>query len=104
MWRPGRAVVPAIAAAVEPTELGGYVLEPATGPEASLPLSDEMLRAWPSGNLFGLTQGAAMGWKPEDLLDPQYLILSTQGGVRQPDGRVRGAFGGVGGACPVHSS
>lgn len=58
----------------------------ATGPEGALPLSDEMLRTWPSGDLFGLTQNAAMGWAPDDLLDPQYLILSTQGGVRQPDG------------------
>ena len=45
-----------------------------------------MLRDWPSGDLFGLTQNAGMGWKPEDLLGPQYLILSTQGGVRAPDG------------------
>lgn len=58
----------------------------AAGPEGALPLSDEMLRSWPSGDLFGLTQNAAMGWSPEDLLNPQYLILSTQGGVRQPDG------------------
>ncbi len=55
----------------------------AAGPEGSLPLSDAMLRSWPSGDLFGLTQGAAMGWTPEDLLDPQYLILSTQGGLRR---------------------
>jgi putative YjhG/YagF family dehydratase len=27
-----------------------------------------------------------MGWNPADLLGPQYLILSTQGGVRAPDG------------------
>ncbi len=58
----------------------------AAGPEGSLPLSDEMLREWPSGDLFGLTQNAAMGWAPEELLAPQYLILSTQGGLRRPDG------------------
>src|SRR5438477_11506534 len=45
-----------------------------------------MLRSWPSGDLFGLSQAAGMGWKPEELLGPQFLILSTQGGVRAPDG------------------
>lgn len=58
----------------------------ATGPTGKLPLSDEMLRTWSSGDLFGMTQNAGMGWKPEDLLGPQYLVLSTQGGVRAPDG------------------
>jgi putative YjhG/YagF family dehydratase len=58
----------------------------AAGPSGRLPLTDEMLRDWSSGDLFGLTQNAGMGWKPEDLLGPQYLILSTQGGVRAPDG------------------
>jgi putative YjhG/YagF family dehydratase len=58
----------------------------AAGPSGKLPLTDEMLRTWSSGDLFGLTQAAGMGWKPEDLLGDQYLILSTQGGVRAPDG------------------
>lgn len=58
----------------------------APGPKGALPLTDEILRTWSSGDLFGLTQNAGMGWKPEDLLGPQYLILSTQGGVRAPDG------------------
>src|SRR6187455_787317 len=58
----------------------------APGPQGKLPLTDDMLRNWSSGDLFGLTQNAGMGWKPEDLLGPQYLILSTQGGVRAPDG------------------
>ena len=56
------------------------------GPAGMLPLSDQMLRDWPSGDLFGLTQNAGMGWSPDALLGPQYLILSTQGGVRAPDG------------------
>lgn len=56
------------------------------GPKGSLPLSDDMLRNWSSGDLFGMTQNAGMGWNPQDLLGPQYLILSTQGGVRAPDG------------------
>jgi putative YjhG/YagF family dehydratase len=58
----------------------------AAGPSGKLPLSDDMLRNWSSGDLFGLTQAAGMGWNPADLLGPQYLILSTQGGMRAPDG------------------
>ena len=34
----------------------------ADGPAGSLPLTDEMLRDWPSGDLFGLVQNAGMGW------------------------------------------
>lgn len=58
----------------------------AVGPSGKLPLTDEILRTWSSGDLFGLTQAAGMGWNPADLLGSQYLILSTQGGVRAPDG------------------
>jgi putative YjhG/YagF family dehydratase len=46
-----------------------------------------MLVNQPSGNLFGLTQSAGMGWEPARLLDPEFLILSTHGGVRGEDGR-----------------
>ena len=56
------------------------------GPSGALPLTDEILRTWSSGDLFGLTQNAGMGWNPEDLLRPQYLVLSTQGGMRAEDG------------------
>src|ERR1700733_14863053 len=59
----------------------------ATGPAGLLPLSAEMLIQQPSGNLFGLSQNAGMGWAPARLLDPEFLILSTHGGVRAPDGR-----------------
>jgi putative YjhG/YagF family dehydratase len=45
-----------------------------------------MLLEQPSGNLFGLTQNAGMGWEPSALLGKQVLILSTHGGVRAPDG------------------
>ena len=37
----------------------------AVGPAGSLPLTEEMLRDWPSGDIFGLTQNAGMGW-PRD--------------------------------------
>src|SRR6202000_1906190 len=58
-----------------------------TGPGGSLPLSAEMLLSQPSGNLFGLSQNAGMGWDPSRLLDPEFLILSTHGGLRAEDGR-----------------
>ncbi len=58
----------------------------ATGPVGTLPLDEGMLRAWPSGDLFGLSQDAGMGWEPERLRQKEFLILSTQGGIRAPDG------------------
>ena len=58
----------------------------ASGPSGSLPITPEILLTQPSGNLFGLSQNAGMGWEPSRLLDPEFLILSTHGGVRAPDG------------------
>lgn len=58
----------------------------APGPSGSLPLQPDQLRAMPSGDLFGWTQNAGMGWSPARMLGRQFLILSTQGGVRAPDG------------------
>ncbi len=58
----------------------------APGPSGALPLSPEMLLTEPSGNLFGLTQNAGMGWEPNRLLDPEFLILSTHGGLRAENG------------------
>jgi putative YjhG/YagF family dehydratase len=57
------------------------------GPPGRLPLTPELLRERPSGDLFGWTQNAGMGWDPRELGRPQFLILSTQGGIRAPDGR-----------------
>ncbi len=57
------------------------------GPEGMLPLSDEMLRNRPSGDAFGMSQDAGMGWSPEALAGPQYLMLSTLGGLRSDAGR-----------------
>jgi xylonate dehydratase len=45
-----------------------------------------MLLTQPSGNLFGLSQNAGMGWNPAHVLDPEVLILSTHGGLRAEDG------------------
>ena len=57
------------------------------GPQGSLPLTDEMLRTWSSGDLFGWTQNAGMGWDVQKMMGPQFLLLSTQGGIRGEDGR-----------------
>ncbi|MBN1126724.1 MAG: YjhG/YagF family D-xylonate dehydratase [Sedimentisphaerales bacterium] len=56
------------------------------GPQGKLPLTEEILRNAPSGDLFGMTQNAGMGWNPEDTNLDQYLILSTLGGLRADDG------------------
>ncbi|MCA9079113.1 MAG: YjhG/YagF family D-xylonate dehydratase [Planctomycetaceae bacterium] len=56
------------------------------GPEGLLPLTPELLLEAPSGDLFGMTQAAGMGWDPQQLLRDQVLILSTMGGVRAEDG------------------
>ncbi len=57
------------------------------GPKGELPITEEQLRTEPSGNLFGMTQNAGMGWLAGDLGQPEFLILSTQGGLRQSDGK-----------------
>src|SRR5262245_22326307 len=58
----------------------------APGPAGRLPLTAELLREAPSGDLFGWTQDAGMGWKPDELGRPEFLVLSTAGGLRDPDG------------------
>ena len=56
------------------------------GPVGELPLTEAQLRDSPSGDLFGWTQNAGMGWNPKELGRPEVLILSTSGGLRRPDG------------------
>src|SRR4029079_17654284 len=58
----------------------------ARGPEGALPLTEELLREAPSGDLFGWTQDVGMGWRPGELGRREFLILSTSGGIRNPDG------------------
>ena len=74
----------------------------ADGPAGSLPLTDEMLREWPSGDLFGLTQNAGMGWTPAEVARDPYLILSTQGGLRGrwPGDRAGLSYGSLGDRDP----
>ena len=56
------------------------------GPEGSLPLTPEMLLNLPSGDVFAWSHNAGMGWAPGELNRREFLILSTQGGIRAPDG------------------
>ncbi|MGH6784520.1 MAG: dihydroxy-acid dehydratase, partial [Sphingomicrobium sp.] len=56
------------------------------GPSGALPLTETQLRERPSGDLFGWTQNAGMGWEPAALGGREFLMLSTHGGIRAPDG------------------
>ena len=56
------------------------------GPTGHLPLTPSDLLDRPSGDLFGWTQDVGMGWNPAQLGRPEILLLSTQGGIRLPDG------------------
>jgi putative YjhG/YagF family dehydratase len=58
----------------------------ADGPSGRLPLTAEFLRDSPSGDVFALSQNAGMGWDPARTRGDEFLILSTQGGVRSDDG------------------
>ena len=56
----------------------------APGPQGSLPITAEMLLKRPSGDLFGLTQNAGMGWGPSKLggrevPDPQHARRHPRG-------------------------
>ncbi len=56
------------------------------GPGGKLPLTDDLLRHAPSGDLFGWSQNVGMGLNPEFLGRKEFLILSTHGGLRAADG------------------
>jgi putative YjhG/YagF family dehydratase len=56
------------------------------GPAGSLPLTPTDLVDRPSGDVFGWSQNVGMGWTPADLRRPEVLVLSTLGGMRNPDG------------------
>ena len=62
------------------------VLTKQPGPSGRLPLEASDLLARPSGDVFGWSQDVGMGWNPSELRRPEVLILSTQGGIRMPDG------------------
>jgi len=58
----------------------------AAGPEGALPLTEAFLRERPSGDVFGLSQNAGMGWEASKVGREQFLLLSTLGGIRADDG------------------
>jgi putative YjhG/YagF family dehydratase len=58
----------------------------APGPAGRLPFTPEILAVRPSGDLFGWSMNAGMGWEPASLGGDEFLILSTHGGLRAPDG------------------
>jgi putative YjhG/YagF family dehydratase len=58
----------------------------ADGPAGSLPITADMLINWASGDIFGMSQNAGMGWTAAQLLRKEFLILSTSGGIRADDG------------------
>ena len=58
----------------------------APGPEGKLPLQIEQVTDSPSGDIFAYSQNAGMGWNPSELGRPEFLIISTMGGIRAPAG------------------
>jgi putative YjhG/YagF family dehydratase len=68
-------------------EVPGEVRTRGEGPPGQVPLDAELLRTAPSGDVFGLTQNAGMGWDPREAARTPYLVLSTHGGLRGEDGR-----------------
>jgi putative YjhG/YagF family dehydratase len=58
----------------------------AAGPQGELPLTENLLVDSPSGDIFGMSHNAGMGWQPSKLVRDQFLLLSTQGGIRAGDG------------------
>jgi len=59
----------------------------APGPAGQLPFTPDDLRHKPSGDLFGWSLDVGMGWAPDAVRQPQMLLLSTLGGMREPDGQ-----------------
>ncbi len=58
----------------------------APGPSGTLPFAENFLKNSPSGDIFGWSQNAGMGWDPRKLGGPEFIMLSTQGGIRREDG------------------
>ena len=58
----------------------------AQGPQGELPLTENLLKDSPSGDIFGMSQSAGMGAEPSKSNQEQFLLLSTQGGIRAGNG------------------
>ena len=64
-----------------------HVRTHAAGPKGELPLTPAMLINRPSGDLFGMTMNAGIGWNPDELDRDEVLLVSTLGGIRGADGK-----------------
>jgi putative YjhG/YagF family dehydratase len=58
----------------------------ASGPSGELNLDEETIISSPSGDIFAYSQNAGMGWNPAHLGRTEFLVISTLGGIRAPDG------------------
>ena len=58
----------------------------ARGPEGALPHDAGDAADSAFGQFVWAEQDAGMGWDPARMLDPEFLILSTHGGMRAQDG------------------
>ena len=58
----------------------------APGPAGRLNLDEQTVIDSPSGDIFAYSQNAGMGWNPAHLGRSEFLIVSTLGGIRGPDG------------------
>jgi putative YjhG/YagF family dehydratase len=62
------------------------IITKAKGPQGCLPLTEDVLAGNPSGDIFGMSQSVGMGLEPAKLTERQFLLISTQGGIRAGDG------------------
>jgi dihydroxyacid dehydratase/phosphogluconate dehydratase len=84
---PNKKIKPSFIDIIEGGTESNYRIQThAEGPKGKIPFTAEILINEPSGNHFGLTQNAGMGWNPKELLRKQFLILSTSGGMKDKDG------------------
>ncbi|BEU88887.1 xylonate dehydratase YagF [Selenomonas sp. TAMA-11512] len=58
----------------------------ADGPKGVLPLSRDELATLPSGNIFGMTINAGMGWEASALSGDDVMLIGTNGGLRRDNG------------------
>jgi putative YjhG/YagF family dehydratase len=79
--------LPATPAALDRGDASIYDIRTAApGPPGQLPFTADDLLNRPSGDLFGWSLDVGMGWRPDAVRQPELLLLSTLGGLREPDG------------------
>ncbi len=63
------------------------IITSSAGPQGQLPLTESQLVESPSGDIFGMIHNVGMGWEVSWTDRDQFLLISTQGGMRSEDGR-----------------